>query len=265
MGAFEPSVAVVIPARMGSSRFPNKPMAPILGVPMIELVFRNAKAMPGVNTVAVATCDEVIFDLISAAGGGVVMTSDSHERASERTAEAVVFLEEQRGSHFDIVLMVQGDEPAISSYQMSQVVDAMIKDPSILVANLFGRIGSEREFLDPNCIKAVSDAHGDALYFSRHPIPHGANFDHTSTGKQVCAIGYQRDYLMQYLDMPPTDLEVLESIDMLRILEHGGKVRLIHTNEKTQSVDVPSDIPIAEALLLSRRRSSNEIQSRCDS
>lgn len=252
MSASDASVVVVIPARLGSSRFPNKPLAPILGVPMVEVVYRNAQAMAGVDTVAVATCDDAIVELIEGAGGVAVMTSDAHERASDRTAEAVRHLEDERGAHFDIVLMVQGDEPAISSHQMSQVVDAMRDDPSIQVANLFGRIGSEREFADPNCIKAVADLDGDAVYFSRLPIPHGARFDHRATGKQVCAIGFRRDYLMHYLEMEPTDLEVLESIDMLRILQHGGRVRLIPTSEPTQSVDVPDDIPLAEALLRSR-------------
>lgn len=252
VSASDASVVVVIPARLGSSRFPNKPLAPILGVPMVALVHRHALAMTGIDTVAVATCDQEIVDLIEGDGGIAVMTSDTHERASDRTAEAVRHLEEERGATYDIVLMVQGDEPALSSDQMSQVVEAMRADPTIQVANLFGRITSEREFTDPNCIKAVADLRGDAVYFSRLPIPHGAAFDHRATGKQVCAIGFRRDYLMQYLKMEPTDLEILESIDMLRILQHGDKVRLIPTGEPTQSVDVPGDIPLAEALLRTR-------------
>ena len=249
----EASVAVLIPARLGSSRFPNKPLVPILGVPMVELVHRNARAMTEVDAVAVATCDAAILELIEANGGIAVMTSDAHERASDRTAEAVRYLEQQRGFNFDIVLMVQGDEPAISSDQMTQVVDAMRSDETIQVANLFGRIDSTREFRDPNCIKAVADLDGNAVYFSRLPIPYRAAFDHRSVGKQVCAIGFRRDYLMHYLEMEPTDLEMLESIDMLRILQHGGKVRLVPTYDRTQSVDVPEDIPLAEALILSRR------------
>ncbi len=247
------SVVVVVPARLGSSRFPNKPLAPILGVPMVELVFRNAAEVSGVDAVVVATCDKEIIDLITAVGGVAVMTSDAHERASDRTAEAVRYLEEERGSHFDIVLMVQGDEPVISPQQMSLVVEAMRENPTIQVANLLGNISSEKEFHDPNCIKAVADLEGNAVYFSRLPIPHGAIFNDSSTGKQVCAIGFRRDFLMEYLEMNPTDLEVLESIDMLRILQHGGKVRLIPTSEQTQSVDVPGDIALAEALLLSRK------------
>lgn len=253
MTSAETSVVIVIPARLGSSRFPNKPLAPILGVPMVELVYCNAKEVSGVDTVVVATCDDEIMDLITAVGGVAVMTSDAHERASDRTAEAVRYLEGERGSHFDIVLMVQGDEPVISPQQMSLVVETMRENSTIQVANLLGKISSEKEFHDTNCIKAVADLNGNAVYFSRLPIPHGAAFDHPSAGKQVCAIGFRRDFLMEYLELTPTDLEVLESIDMLRILQHGGKVRLIPTSEQTQSVDVPGDIPLAEALLKSRK------------
>jgi 3-deoxy-manno-octulosonate cytidylyltransferase (CMP-KDO synthetase) len=244
-----PSVAIIIPARLGSARYPNKPLAPILGTAMVELVHRHAALVPGVDTVAVATCDQEIVDLVEGAGGIAVMTSESHQRASDRSAEAVLALERARGRTYDIVLMLQGDEPAITPHQMGEVIEAMAADSSIQVTNLHGTITSEREFNDPNCIKVVTDLVGDAVYFSRLPIPHGASFDDPAVGKQVCAIGFRRDYLMEYLEMAPTELEVLESIDMLRILQHGDKVRMVRTTQPTQSVDVPEDIPLAEALL----------------
>lgn len=249
MAEIAPSIAIVIPSRLGSSRFPNKPLAPILGTPMVELVHRHASLVPGVDTVAVATCDQEIFDLIERAGGTAVMTSESHQRASDRTAEAVLALEIERGQAYDIVVMLQGDEPAITPQQMVQIIDVMTVDPSIHVTNLYGMISSEREFKDPNCIKVVTNLTNDAVYFSRLPIPHGASFDDPAVGKQVCAIGFRRDYLMQYLKLEPTELEVLESIDMLRVLQHGESVRMVRTTQPTQSVDVPEDISLAEALL----------------
>lgn len=249
MSEAAPSVAIIIPARLGSSRFPNKPLAPILGTPMVELVHRHASLVPGVDTVTVATCDQEIIDLIERAKGTAVMTSKSHQRASDRSAEAVLALENERGQAYDIVLMLQGDEPAITPQQMAQIIDVMTADPSIQVTNLHGMISSEREFNDPNCIKVVTDLADDAVYFSRLPIPHGASFDDPAVGKQVCAIGFRREYLMQYLKLEPTELEVLESIDMLRILQHGESVRMVRTTQPTQSVDVPEDIPLAEALL----------------
>lgn len=245
----ETSIAIIIPARLGSSRYPNKPLAPILGTAMVELVHRHATLVPGVDTVAVATCDQEIFDLIQSVGGIAVMTEESHQRASDRTAEAILALEEVRGFEYHIVLMLQGDEPAITPHQMCQVIEAMAADSSIQVTNLHGTIASESEFNDPNCIKVVTDLVGDAVYFSRLPIPHGASFDDPGVGKQVCAIGFRRNYLMEYLEMAPTELEVLESIDMLRILQHGDRVRMVRTTQPTQSVDVPEDIPLAEALL----------------
>ena len=249
MNHAKPKVAIIIPARLGSSRFPNKPLAPILGVPMIEMVYRNAAETPHVDVVAVATCDEEIADLIRGIGGIAVMTSAAHQRATDRTAEAILHLEADRGAHFDIVVMLQGDEPVISPDQLTQIVDAMTSDPEVLVTNLVGEILTESEFLDPNCIKVVSDLNNNALYFSRHPIPHGADHSNSAVGKQVCAIGFLRDYLLEYLDLAPTILEEAESIDMLRILQNGQGVRLIKTSRQTQSVDSPHDIAIVEGLL----------------
>ena len=179
------------------------------------------------------------------------MTSPDHQRASDRSAEAVIHLEQERGNQFDIVIMLQGDEPCISSSQLHEVVRAMAKHPEILVTNLVGAISSDTEFRDPYCIKVVGDLADNALYFSRLPIPHGADYTHQSVGKQVCAIGFRRDYLLEYLLLEPTELEEQESIDMLRILQHGQAVRLIKTDQRTQSVDVPEDIGIVEQLLRS--------------
>ncbi len=243
------NIATIIPARLGSSRFPNKPLAPLLGTPMVELVRRNAASVEVTDVVVVATCDQEIIDLVEDSGGRAEMTSDKHERASDRTAEAVKSLEAQTGQEFDLVLMLQGDEPTVTPRQMAQVIDAMQANPSIGVANLLGSISSEREFRDPNCIKVVTDMDSNALYFSRLPIPGYGHFSHPSVGKQVCAIGFRRDVLLDYVTKAPTPLEELESIDMLRVLEHGGNVKMIPTTQPNQSVDVPEDIPLAEAHL----------------
>lgn len=244
-----PRVAIIIPARLGSSRFPNKPLTPICGISMVEMVYQNALATPSVQTVAVATCDIEIAELITRIGGTAVLTSAAHQRATDRTAEAVLYLEENLDAPFDIVVMLQGDEPMISSDQLAEVIQVMAQDPTIRVTNLVGRILSQDEFLDPNCIKVVSDLDGKALYFSRHPIPHGADHRHGSVGKQVCAIGFRRNYLLEYLALEATELEELESIDMLRVIEHGQNVHLIRTERTTQSVDVESDVTKVEELL----------------
>jgi len=241
--------AVIIPARLGSTRFPQKPLAKILGMPMIELIYRHASGTQLASVVAVATCDQAIVDLIQGRGGKAIMTSAAHTRATDRTAEALLNLEASEGDSFEIIVMLQGDEPTVSASQVDAVIEALTADKSIDVVNLWGPMGSRKEFDDPNCIKVVANLNADALYFSRSPIPHGAEFNDPSVGKQVCVIGFRRDYLLKYLALPPTALELLESIDMNRILQHGGKVKLVKTDSLTQPVDEPHDIPRVEEIL----------------
>ena len=147
----------LIPARMGSSRFPGKPMKPILGKPMIGHVFDNVKKNKLINELAVATCDKEIFDYITSIGGKAVMTSDSHERASDRCAEALLVLESKIKENYDIVVMVQGDEPMVHHDMISEALKPMIENSNILITNLLGKIISENEFKDQNCIKVVCD------------------------------------------------------------------------------------------------------------
>lgn len=244
-----PSLAIVIPARLGSSRFPGKPLATIRGIPMIERVYRNAAGAAGVDVTVVATCDREIAEVIHHSGGSAVMTGAHHQRATERTAEAVQLMETERGREFDIVVMLQGDEPLVSADQLNDLFTAMVVNPELQVANLMGRIRSESEFTDPNCIKVVHDSEMNALYFSRRPIPHGVSHDSEVVRKQVCAIGFRRDYLLEYVMMSPTPLEEAESIDMLRILQHGQAIRLIDTSRLSQSVDTPDDIVLVEQLM----------------
>lgn len=242
-------ILALIPARMGSSRFPGKPMAPILGRPMIGHVFQNVVKSTLLTTTAVATCDREIFDYITSIGGTAVMTSNTYERASDRCAEALLKLEKQNDIIYDIVIMVQGDEPMTNSEMLSQAVEPLISDSSIVVTNLIGNIKSTEEFEDRNCIKVVCDIHGDALYFSREPIPTRFKGTSISMGKQVCVIPFRRDYLLEYTSLSPTPLEIAESIDMLRVLEHGRKVRMVHTNHQSFAVDIPSDLKRVEKLM----------------
>jgi 3-deoxy-manno-octulosonate cytidylyltransferase (CMP-KDO synthetase) len=233
---------VLIPARMGSSRFPGKPMALIKGEPMIGRVYKRVCEAKSLTTVAVATCDEIIADYIRSIGGIAVMTSKTHERASDRCAEALLKLEEDLQITYDIVVMVQGDEPMIHPDMISEAMEPLLKDSSVNVSNLLGEIKDHSEFLDRNCIKVVCDLNSDALYFSREPIP--TMFKNTSVpmGKQVCVIPFKRNFLLEYSKLAPTPLEILESIDMLRILEYGMKVRMVKTKHPNQSVDSIEDL-----------------------
>ncbi len=236
------NILALIPARMGSSRFPGKPMAPILGKPMIGHVYERVAESPLLTMTAVATCDQEIFDYIESIGGVAVMTADTYERASDRCAEALLKLERMNNTRYDIIVMVQGDEPMTHPDMISEAVQPMLDDPLIQVTNLLAQIKDIAEFEDRNCIKVVCDLNSNAMYFSREPIPTRCKVDGVPMGKQVCIIPFRRDYLLEYTRLVPTPLEIAESVDMMRILEHGMKVHMVPTLHDTQAVDTPADL-----------------------
>jgi 3-deoxy-manno-octulosonate cytidylyltransferase (CMP-KDO synthetase) len=198
---------------------------------------------------AVATCDEEIFDYIESIGGIAVMTADTYERASDRCAEALLKLESSSNARFDIVVMVQGDEPMTHPDMIAEAVQPMLENPTIQVVNLLGEIKDIAEFEDRNCIKVVCDLESNALYFSREPIPTRCKLDEIPTRKQVCVIPFRRDYLIEYTRLAPTPLEIVESVDMMRILEHGMKVHMVPTKHETYAVDTPDDLKRVERLM----------------
>lgn len=242
-------ILALIPARMGSSRFPGKPMAPILGKPMIGHVFERVSKSPHLTQTAVATCDSEIADYIKSIGGRAIMTGHHHERASDRCAEALEILEKEEKNIYDIVVMIQGDEPMIHPDMITEAVEPMLDDSTCQVVNLLGKIESDSEFEDRNCIKVVCDLQGNALYFSREPIPTRCKVLDIPMGKQICVIPFQRSFLLEYTHMKPTPLEIAESIDMMRVLEHGLKVRMVPTLHHSFAVDTPSDLKKVEKLM----------------
>jgi len=242
-------ILAVIPARMGSSRFPGKPMARLLGKPMIGHVYERVAKNPLLTVTVVATCDREIADYIESIGGRAVMTGSHHERACDRAAEALELLEKEDGVRFDIVVMVQGDEPMTHPDMISEAVNPMRADPAINIVNLLGKIDSIAEFEDRNCIKVVCDLQGNALYFSREPIPTRYKTPVVPMGKQVCIIPFRRDFMLEYTRMEPTPLEIAESVDMMRILEHGMPVKMVPTSHSSYSVDTPADLARVEQLM----------------
>ncbi len=227
---------------MGSSRFPGKPLVKILNkTPMIGFIYNNIKNSKIIKNSYVATCDDEICNYIKSINGNYIMTSKKHERASERCSEALVKIEKKLKLKFDIVTMLQGDEPLISIKMIEKGIIPLIKDKSINVSNLMAKIHTKEEFIDKNCIKVVFDKNLNALMFSRNPIP-SKNYNKFYGFKQVCSISFKRDFLIKYLKMKETPLEKLESIDMLRILENGFDVKLIEIKGKIQSVDTKKDL-----------------------
>ena len=242
-------IVALIPARMGSSRFPGKPMARLLGKPMIGHVFERVARNPLLHATVVATCDEEIADYVKTIGGRVAMTGRHHERASDRCAEALQIVEKEDRARYDIAVMVQGDEPMIRPEMISEAVEPMLHDPGIQVVNLLGTIASDAEFEDPNCIKVVCDAKGNALYFSRQPVPTRRGGADVPRFKQVCVIPFRRDFLLEYTRLAQTPLEIAESVDMMRVLEHGLDVRMVPTAYRSEAVDTPADLAKVEQLM----------------
>lgn len=240
----------IIPARMASMRFPKKPMAKILGIPMVGHVYYRSSMCKMLNDVWVATCDQEIFDYVRSAGGKAVMTSDTHERASDRAAEAMTKIEQETGRKIDIVVMIQGDEPMLCPEMIDLAIKPMIDDTSIDIVNLMGKIKTREEQEDPNTVKVVVDLQGFALYYSREPIPSwkkGAIS--VPMLKQVPIIPFKRNFLLKFNHLTPTPLEIVESVDMMRVLEHGYKVKMVLEEFETYGVDTPEDLMKVECLM----------------
>lgn len=238
-------VVGVIPARMGSSRFPGKPLAKIYGKTMIEHVFQRSRMSKSLDELYVATCDEDIAEEVRKFGGKPIMTSDCHERCTDRVAEAV------EKSQAEIVVIIQGDEPMVYPDMIDHAVEAIKADDSVVCVNLMEEILSDEDFHDPNEVKVVVDKDSNALYFSREPIPSSKK---GAKGypryKQVCIMPFRKDFLYRYNKLEPTLLEAIESVDMLRILEHGYKVKMVLTERITCSVDTPEDLEEVENLMV---------------
>lgn len=237
----------IIPARMASSRFPGKPLAKICGTPMIGHVYARSKVSKTLDEVYIATCDPEIMEYARSIGARAIMTRSTHERASDRTAEAMLAIEKELGHKVDIVVMIQGDEPMLHPEMIDESLEPILKNPKIDVVNLMSSLKNQDEHEDPNEVKVVTDLDNFALYFSREPIPSkkkGAK--EIPMLKQVCIIPFRRDFLIKFNELEPTPLEIIESVDMLRILEHGYKVKMVPTDFATYSVDTQEDLDCVE-------------------
>lgn len=244
-GMLKMKVVAIIPARMAATRFPNKPLALILGLPMIEHVRRRVSMCADLDEVIVATCDKEIREVVEAAGGKVIMTSDTHERCTDRIAEA------GRSINADIVINVQGDEPLVMPHMMTDVIRPLIDDSELVSVNLVLRIENDEEFENPNTCKVVTNRFGELLYISREPIPSSKKAENTEyiKLKQLGIISFTSDFLQIFTKLEPTPLEKIESVDMNRAVEHGYRVKIIETKGQMIGVDVPTDIKRVEEIL----------------
>lgn len=239
----------IIPARMGATRFPGKPLAPMLGMPMIGHCYHRTRLAPGLATAYVATCDDPIAEYVRSIGGQVVMTAASHNRATTRTAEALEIVERETGEQFDVVVMVQGDEPLISPEVIGETL-IHFADPAVEIVNVMSRLRTLEAFVDKNNVKVVVTRNNDALYFSREPIPSPwKGWEHLPRYMQTGIIAFRRDALLRFNAMEETPLEQHESVDMNRVLENGGRIRMVLTEALTIGVDTVEELAEAENLL----------------
>ena len=250
----ESSVLAVIPARFGATRLPGKILADIAGKPMIEHVYRRASAASLVHAVIVATDDERIAAVVRAFGGAALMTRADHVSGTDRIAEIA------RELPCRIIVNLQGDEPLIAPETIDAAVEPMLADASLEMSTISRRLASDEEFRNPHVVKVVTNAFGDAMYFSRAPIPAAA----PSAGLGVSApaaarahIGlyvYRRDTLLKLAAMPAAPLERQESLEQLRALAHGIRIRVVDTRHVAAGVDTPEDLERIRQLMLTPSR-----------
>ena len=233
----------VIPARMASSRYPGKPLAKILSLTMIEHVRRRALLTKGIDKVVVATCDQTIMDAVTEAGGNAVMTSDKHERSTERVAEAMHSLQG------DVVVIVQGDEPLLIPETLQKVVESFRDHRDLNCVSLLSVLESKADYNNPNIVKAACDQNGYVLFFSRAPVPFFVNSGRCPVYRETGIRAFRREFLQTYVDLPETPFERVETVDMLRLLEHGHRILGVVTDYVTFGVDLAEDVTKVEHIL----------------
>ncbi len=239
----------IIPARMASSRFPGKPLKPLLGLPLVLHVYERCRLGAKPMRVVVATCDEDIRAAVVARGGEAVMTAATHPGCVDRTDEAVRLLAADAPDDA-FILMVQGDEVLVAP----DMIDAVVADYAARgapVVNLASPLRRAEDHDDPNTVKVVADLDGNALFFSRAPIPSRSRAAAVPMYQQTGVIGFAKGFLHRFGALPRTPMETAEGIDMLRVLEHGLKVRVVFTDRETIGVDTPADLARAETILKS--------------
>jgi 3-deoxy-manno-octulosonate cytidylyltransferase (CMP-KDO synthetase) len=242
----KPRVIGVIPARFASSRFPGKVLATIAGKPMVQWVYERARLARQLDDLLIATDDDRVVQACRSFGAQAVLTSPNHATGSDRIAEAI------RGRPADLIVNIQGDEPLVPPSVLDDLVAAMLARPQADMGTVAVPIPAEApELHDPNVVKVVCDAQDFALYFSRAPIPFAR---HPRTARTVPLrhwgiYAFRRSFFEAFVAWPQGDLECCESLEQLRALEHGGRIFVLRGQVQTVGVDVPEDVPRAEALM----------------
>ena len=232
----------VIPARYSSTRLPGKPLKEICGVPMICRVWQRASLAKSVADVIVATDDERIFNAVEKFSGRAIMTRADHKTGTDRLAEVA-----EKFPDVDIIVNVQGDEPLIEPALIDELVAEFV-DENLQMATVATEMTDEAEFKNPNNVKVVIDRNNDALYFSRALIPYPRNAGKSKIFKHIGIYAYRRKFLLDYAKMEPTPLEQSESLEQLRALENGFKIRVIKSSYRFIGVDTEEDLKLVNEI-----------------
>ena len=245
------NVACIIPARYASTRLPGKPLLDIAGKPMIQRVVERVRQARRPSRVIVATDDQRIAEAVRSFGGEAQMTSAAHPTGTDRLAEVAATLPDM-----DLILNIQGDEPLIPPSAIDELAGAFDGAPDLQMGTLMTPL-TESEYDNPAAVKVVTSLDGHALYFSRSliPYPHKPG-SHCRYYKHIGVYAYRRDFLLQYAKLPPTPLEQTESLEQLRALEHGFRIRLIETAFRSIGVDTPEDLQRVRGIFLTEQEAS---------
>ncbi len=243
-------VTGIIPARYGSTRLAGKPLMDIWGKPMIQYTYEAAQKATLLDQVLVATDDQRIVVAVEKFGGLAYLTSIDHKTGTDRIAEVA------RNIDTDIVVNIQGDEPLLAPSQIDEAVQPLVDDQTLNVCTLCRPIQSEEDLKNPNVVKVVFDLNGNALYFSRSHIPYPRHTERHQAFEHIGIYVYRKEFLMQYIQMPQTPLEFTESLEQLRILENGVRLKVVVTKlqEKSLSVDTAEDLETARSIIAARQK-----------
>lgn len=242
-------IVCIIPARYSSTRLPGKPLLDVAGKPLVVRVYEQVKKAAILSDVIVAVDDERVRAVVEKHGGKAVMTSKNHATGTDRLAEVV-----RHYPDVDVIINVQGDEPLVEPEVLDLLGKQFVEDEDLQMATVKTPLKTE-EVENPNNVKVVTDKNGYALYFSRYPLPYRRNQTGLILYKHIGIYAYRREFLLNYAQMAPTPLEEAESLEQLRALENGYKIKVLETDAEMVGVDTPEDLVLVNTIL---RRANDE-------
>ena len=250
-------ILCVIPARYASTRLPGKPLADIAGKPMICRVYEQAVQAKSLAGVLAAVDDQRVYDAVVQNGGQAMMTSPDHPTGTDRLAEVAAAYPDM-----DLIINVQGDEPLIDPELIDELAAVFDEDPQLQMATVKTPMSTQAEMQNPNNVKVVTDKKGYALYFSRSLLPYPRVPHGRPVYKHIGIYAYKREFLLRYAQMEPTPLEQTESLEQLRALENGYRIRVIETDRRFVGVDTPEDLAEVNGIFKKRVFSGLEAMRR---